>query len=122
MAPRARAIFIISGISTIIFGFLFGEFFGDFGEQMGWLEPVTFAGVTWNRRGDDTAPGPLDRPRGGPRPGGLGLGVANAVPERNRRHVCEKCGMIGVIVGLLIVLLAALGCGLARRSCSSASR
>jgi len=25
------------------------EFFGDFGEMMGWLEPQTFFGITWNR-------------------------------------------------------------------------
>ncbi|HOV68032.1 MAG TPA: V-type ATPase 116kDa subunit family protein, partial [Methanoregulaceae archaeon] len=42
-------IFIISSLPTMFFGLLFGEFFGDFGELMGWLHPVTFAGVTWNR-------------------------------------------------------------------------
>ena len=42
-------ILIISSIPSIIFGFLFGEFFGNLGEMMGWIHPVTFLGVTWNR-------------------------------------------------------------------------
>ncbi len=103
------SIFIISGISTIIFGFLFGEFFGDLGEQMGWLDPVTFAGVTWNRLEAmipllivSIAIGVVHIFLG------LGIGVANAVARKNRRHICEKCGMIGVVLGLLIVLLAAM--------------
>ena len=40
---------------------------------------------------------------------GLGLGVANAVAHHNRRHVCEKCGMIAVVIGILVALLAAIG-------------
>jgi V/A-type H+-transporting ATPase subunit I len=102
-------IFVIAAIPTIIFGFLFGEFFGDLGEQMGWLEPVTFAGVTWNRLEAmipllvlSIAIGVVHIFLG------LGLGVANAVSQRNRRHVCEKCGMMGLVLGLLIVVLAAM--------------
>jgi V/A-type H+-transporting ATPase subunit I len=102
-------IFIISAIPTIIFGFLFGEFFGDFGEQMGWLEPVTFAGVTWNRLEAMIPLLVLSIGLGVVHIFlGLGIGVANAVSQRNRRHVCEKCGMIGVVLGVLIVLLAAM--------------
>ncbi|MEN6341237.1 MAG: V-type ATPase 116kDa subunit family protein [Methanospirillum sp.] len=99
-------VFIISSISTIIFGFLFGEFFGDLGEQMGWLAPVTFAGVTWNRLEAmipllvlSIAIGVVHILLG------LGLGVVNAVTQRNRRHLCEKCGMIGVVLGIILVLL-----------------
>lgn len=102
-------VFIISAIPTIIFGFLFGEFFGDFGEQMGWLEPVTFAGVTWNRLEAmipllilSIAIGVVHILLG------LGLGVANAVAQQNRRHVCEKCGMMGLIIGVIVVLLATM--------------
>jgi V/A-type H+-transporting ATPase subunit I len=102
-------IFIIAAIPTIIFGFLFGEFFGDLGEQMGWLHPVTFAGITWNRLEAmipllvlSIAIGVVHIFLG------LGIGVVNAVTQRNRRHVCEKCGMIGVILGFLLVILTAM--------------
>jgi len=42
-------ILIISSIPTIFFGYLFGEFFGNFGEHMGWVHPLHFLGITWNR-------------------------------------------------------------------------
>ena len=48
-AKNLADILIISSIPTIIFGYLFGEFFGDLGETMGWLHPVQFLGITWNR-------------------------------------------------------------------------
>lgn len=103
------AIFIISAIPTILFGFLFGELFGNLGEQLGWLHPVHFAGITWNRMEAmipllvlSIAIGVVHIFLG------LGIGVANAVARHNRRHVCEKCGMIGVILGILFVILAAL--------------
>jgi len=102
-------IFIISAIPTIVFGFLFGEFFGDLGEQLGWLRPVTFAGVTWNRLEAmipllvvSIAIGVVHIFLG------LGIGVANAVAQKNRRHLCEKCGMIGVILGIILVLLTTM--------------
>ena len=103
-------IFVISAIPTIVFGFLFGEFFGDLGETMGWLHPVTIAGVEWNRMEAmipllvlSIAIGVVHILLG------LGLGVANAVAHHNRRHVCEKCGMIAVVIGILVALLAAIG-------------
>ena len=103
-------IFIISAIPTILFGFLFGEFFGDLGEQMGWLEPVTYAGVTWNRLEAIIPLLVLSIALGVVHIFlGLGIGVANAVARKNRRHICEKCGMMGVVLGVLIVLLAAMG-------------
>ncbi|MDD1656476.1 MAG: V-type ATP synthase subunit I, partial [Methanomicrobiales archaeon] len=42
-------ILVMCSIPTIIFGYLYGEFFGNFGEMMGWIEPVEFLGITWNR-------------------------------------------------------------------------
>jgi V/A-type H+/Na+-transporting ATPase subunit I len=102
-------IFIISAIPTILFGFFFGEFFGNLGELMGWLHPVTFAGVTWNRMEAmipllllSIAIGVVHIFLG------LGIGVVNAVRQRNRRHLCEKCGMIAVVIGILFVILAAI--------------
>ncbi|MGD9936322.1 MAG: V-type ATP synthase subunit I [Methanoregulaceae archaeon] len=100
-------IFIISSIPTIIFGYLFGELFGDFGEVMGWLHPVTFAGVTWNRMEAMIPLLVLSIAIGAVHIFlGLGLGVANAVAQHNRRHLCEKCGMIAVTLGIMLLILA----------------
>jgi len=99
-------ILIISSIPTIIFGFIFGEFFGDFGEMMGWLEPLTLFGVQWNRV---TAMIPmlilaisigvihvfL----------GLIVGIINAVTLKSKKHVSEKAGMLMAIVALILFLM-----------------
>lgn len=104
------AIFVISSIPTIIFGYLFGELFGDLGELMGWLHPVTLVGVTWSRTEAMVPLLVLSIAIGVVHIFlGLGLGVANAVAQRNRRHLCEKCGMIAVTLGILLALLAAIG-------------
>ena len=100
-------IFIISSFPTIIFGYLFGEFFGDLGEMMGWLHPLTFAGVTWNRMEAMIPLLILSIAIGAVHIFlGLGLGVANAVAQHNRRHLCEKCGMIAVTLGIILLILA----------------
>ena len=36
----AATVFVVSGASAIVFGFLFGEFFGDLGERAGLLHPL----------------------------------------------------------------------------------
>lgn len=100
-------IFIISSIPTIVFGYVFGEFFGNFGEAMGWLHPITFAGVTWNRMEAMIPFLVLSIAIGAVHIFlGLGLGVVNAVSEHNHRHLCEKCGMIAVILGTMLLILA----------------
>jgi len=105
-------IFMISAIPTIIFGYLFGEFFGDFGEHMGWFHPVVFAGVTWNRMEAMIPLLVLAIAVGVAHVLlGLGLGVVNAVTRRNRRHLFEKVGMIAVILGILLVLIGVVDLG-----------
>lgn len=103
-------ILIISAFPAIFFGYLFGEFFGDFGETMGWIEPVTLFGVTWNRIEAmvpllilTIAIGVFHVLLG------LGIGVINSITRKNRRHTCEKCGMIGVVVCLLLLLGIVVG-------------
>lgn len=98
-------IMIISAIPTIFFGYLYGEFFGDFGEMMGWLHPVTFLGITWNRL-EAIIPmlilafvlGLIHIFVG------LGIGVLNAYTKRSKKHFCEKCGMIGILIGIILLL------------------
>jgi V/A-type H+-transporting ATPase subunit I len=103
-------ILIISSFPSIFFGFLFGEFFGNFGEMMGWLHPVTFMGITWNRIEALIPMLVLSITIGVMHLFlGLGLGIVNAMRERSRKHLCDKCGMIAVITGIILVLLGVAG-------------
>ena len=98
-------ILIISSIPSMFFGFLFGEFFGNFGEIMGWIHPVHLFGITWNRI-EAIVPllilaiaiGVFHVLLG------LGIGILNALARKSRKHAIEKAGMIGVVIGMLIVL------------------
>ncbi len=98
-------ILIISSIPSIFFGFIFGELFGDFGETMGWLHPLTIAGITWNRV-EAIVPMLILAIAIGVFHIflGLSLGILNAVAKRSKKHVIEKAGMIIVITGLLLVV------------------
>jgi len=98
-------ILIISSIPTIFFGFLFGEFFGNFGEHMGWFHPMTIAGITWNRI-EVLVPllvlaiaiGVFHVFLG------LSLGILNAIAKKSKKHAIEKAGMIIAITGLLLAI------------------
>ncbi len=102
---QISGILIISAFPAIFFGYLFGEFFGNFGEMMGWIHPVTLFGVTWNRI-EAMVPLLILTIAIGVFHVILGLviGVVNSITRKNRKHTCEKCGMIGVIVCLLLLL------------------
>jgi V/A-type H+-transporting ATPase subunit I len=101
-------IMLICAVPTIIFGFLFGEFFGDLGETMGWLHPVTAFGVTWNRM-EAVIPMLLLALVIGLFHVflGLGVGLYNAYTIKSRRHMIEKAATAGVIVGLILCLAGA---------------
>jgi V/A-type H+-transporting ATPase subunit I len=98
-------ILIISSVPTIFFGFLFGEFFGNFGEHMGWLHPVTFLGVTWNRI-EVLVPLLILAIAIGVFHVffGLSLGILNAITKKSKKHVMEKAGMIIAITGILLII------------------
>jgi len=108
-------ILLIASIWIIFFGWLYGEFFGDFGEQMGWLEPQTFFGITWNRM-EAIVPFLLLSIAIGVFHIflGLGIGIFNAYTEiscsrhvaKAKKHICEKTGMMVVIAGLILVIVA----------------
>jgi V/A-type H+-transporting ATPase subunit I len=99
-------ILIISSIPTIIFGWLFGEFFGDFGEIMGWLHPVHFLGITWNRV-EAMIPMLILAIMVGVIHVFLGLiiGMRNAIITKSRKHLAEKAGMLLMLIGLIIALV-----------------
>lgn len=118
LAVKARAkarwlrdlanIMLISSVPTIFFGFLYGELFGDLGETMHWLHPVTAFGVTWNRM-EAVIPMLLLAFVIGLFHVflGLGVGLLNAWTVRSKKHMIEKAATAGVIVGLLLCLAGA---------------
>ncbi|MDD3135529.1 MAG: V-type ATPase 116kDa subunit family protein [Methanoregula sp.] len=101
-------ILIISSIPTIFFGFVFGEFFGNFGEHMGWLHPLTIGGITWNRIEAIVPLLVLALAIGVFHVFlGLSVGILNAYTRKSRKHMIEKAGMIMVVTGILLVIGAA---------------
>jgi V/A-type H+-transporting ATPase subunit I len=104
-AKSLADILIISSIPTIVFGFLFGEFFGDLGETMGWLHPVQLLGVTWNRV-DAMIPMLIFAITIGVIHVFLGLiiGIRNAIITKKRKHLYEKTGMLMMITAIILLL------------------
>jgi V/A-type H+-transporting ATPase subunit I len=100
-------ILIISSIPSMFFGVLFGEFFGEFGETMGWIHPMHFLGVTWNRV-EALVPLLILAIAVGVFHVflGLSLGIINALAKKSKKHAVEKAGMIIAISGLLIAITA----------------
>lgn len=106
-------ILIVSSIPSIFFGILFGEFFGNFGEHMGWIHPIEIMGVTWNRI-DALIPLLILAIAVGIFHVilGLSLGIVNSYTRmscekharESKKHICEKTGMIVEIVGLFLLI------------------
>jgi V/A-type H+-transporting ATPase subunit I len=90
-------VLIISSIPTIVFGYLFGEFFGNFGEHMHWIEPVHLLGIYWNR-GEAIVPMLI-----------LTIGMRNAIITKSRKHFAERSGMLLAISGIILLLVTAAG-------------
>ena len=107
-AKNIANILIISSVPAIIFGFLFGEFFGDLGETLGWLHPVQVLGITWNRV-DAMIPMLILAITIGVIHVFLGLfiGIRNAIITKKRKHLYEKTGML-LMITAIIVLVAML--------------
>jgi V/A-type H+-transporting ATPase subunit I len=107
-AKNLASILVISSIPAIMFGFFFGEFFGDFGERMGWIAPVHFLGITWNRV-DAMIPLLIIAITIGIIHVFLGLfiGIRNAIITKKRKHLYEKIGML-LMMTAIIVLVAML--------------
>lgn len=103
-------VLIISSIPTIVFGYLFGEFFGNLGENMGWIEPVHLLGISWNR-GEAIIPmlilavsiGVIHIFLG------LAIGIRNAVIMKNKKHLAEHSGMILAITAIIVLLATLAG-------------
>lgn len=102
---QLMTILMISSVPTIVFGYVYGEFFGDLGEHMGWIHPLTIFGITWNRI---EAIIPLLILTIGIGVFhvflGLSLGILNAYRHHKTKHIIEKAGMLGLVTGILLLL------------------
>jgi len=103
-------VLIISSVPTIVFGYLFGEFFGNFGEHMGWIEPVHLLGISWNR-GEAIIPMLILAISIGVIHVFLGLtiGMRNAYITKSKKHFAERSGMMLAISGIILLLVTAAG-------------
>jgi V/A-type H+-transporting ATPase subunit I len=101
---------IISSIPSIIFGFLFGEFLGNLGEMMGWIQPVYLLGISWNRA-KAIIPMLILAISVGVAHFFLGLfrGMRNAIILKSRMHFAERTGMILMISGIIVLLVTFAG-------------
>jgi V/A-type H+/Na+-transporting ATPase subunit I len=109
-ARNMAGMLIISSVPAIIFGYLFGEFFGNIGENLGWIHPVTLLGISWNRAEAIIPMLVLAISIGVVHVFlGLALGIRNAVILKNPHHLAERSGMILVITGIIVALVAAAG-------------
>jgi V/A-type H+-transporting ATPase subunit I len=103
-------VLIISSIPTVIFGYLFGEFFGNLGEILGWIEPVHLLGISWNRS-EAVIPmlvlaisvGVIHVFLG------LSIGIRNAIITKNRKHLTAHSGMILAITAIIVLLAMLAG-------------
>jgi len=100
-------ILIISSIPTIFFGFLFGEFFGNLGVMMGWINPAVINGMALDRI-EIMVPLLIFTIAIGVFHVffGLTLGIINAVTRRNKKHICEKSGMLLGLTSIIVIILA----------------
>jgi V/A-type H+-transporting ATPase subunit I len=103
-------VLIISSIPTIIFGYLFGEFFGNLGENMGWIAPVNLLGISWNR-GEAIIPMLLLAVSIGVIHIflGLSIGMRNAYITKSKKHFAERSGMMLTITAIIVLLATAAG-------------
>ena len=100
-------ILIMSSFWIIFFGVLYGEFFGNFGEEMGWIHPMTIAGVSLNRMDSLVAFLVLAIAIGVFHVFlGLSLGIINAITKKSKKHAIEKAGLMMAISGLILTILS----------------
>ncbi len=109
-AQSLSGMFIISAIPAMVFGYFYGEFFGNLGEHLGWLQPVHVLGVTWNRAEAIIPMLILAISVGVVHVFlGLSLGIRNAIILKSRKHLAERSGMILMISGIIVLLVTSAG-------------
>lgn len=102
-------ILILSGVSSFVFGFIYGEFFGNLPKLLGIVIPVKIFGIwfPWERSESQyllptlmfaVALGVAHIILG------LVLGIINAARARARKHVIEKASMLGALFSLFLII------------------
>lgn len=108
LAKQVTSIFIMASISAIVFGFLYGEIFGNIPELMHWVREVHVLGIKLPiNRMEAIIPMLLFTLAVGTVQVvfGLCLGVANALREKAKKHVVEKIGMLMVLLAILTIII-----------------
>jgi V/A-type H+/Na+-transporting ATPase subunit I len=102
---------ITASLSAIMFGFVYGEFFGNILELNHLIRPFSLAGITFPINRIDAMMPMLYLSLGiGAVQVTLGvvLGVVNAVRKRARKHIAEKSGMLLVLLTMFVAIAAGL--------------
>jgi V/A-type H+-transporting ATPase subunit I len=107
------SIFIMAGISTVVFGAIYGEFFGDLPHTLHLVRPIYLPfwpyKLPYERTESEYMMGLLFVCLG---VGfvhivlGLILGIVNALREKSKRHAFEKVGMIVVLLSLIVIIMS----------------
>ncbi|MFH1736610.1 MAG: V-type ATP synthase subunit I [Actinomycetota bacterium] len=109
VAKQVTSIFIMASISTILFGVLYGEFFGNIFELMHVIREIHIFGIKFPiNRLEAIIPMLLFSLAVGAVQVifGLFLGVANAIRAKMRKHLIEKIGMLLVLFAILVIVAA----------------
>jgi len=104
-------ILIMAGISSFLFGFIYGEFFGDLPERLDIIRHVKVLGITfpWERsKSEYLLPTLMFAMALGVAHIFLGLvlGAINATRAGAKKHVIEKVGMLGALISLFVIIAA----------------
>lgn len=110
VVKAVTGIFISAALAAILFGFLYGEMFGDLPHKFHWIREIELGEFKL----------PFDRAKhmmellyvcigvGAMHILlGLVLGVINAIREHSKKHAIERVGMISVLVGIFAMVAAA---------------
>lgn len=95
---------------AIVFGFLYGEFFGSLGTMLGWVPQSRILGLNlpFNRMESVPVLMVIALVTGFVQVTfGLVLGIVNAVRTRSRSHMFERTGLLAVLWGLPILIVGA---------------
>jgi len=95
--------------AAVLFGFLYGEFFGSVLWAGGWIQPITIGPFTlpYNREADPTPLIIMALALGAVQIlFGLVLGVINSVRTKQKKHAFVKGGLAGFVLGAIIMVIA----------------
>ncbi|MBN1193173.1 MAG: hypothetical protein JXA36_05745 [Coriobacteriia bacterium] len=95
--------------SAILFGFLYGEFFGAIPWESGWIREISFFGLTLPYNREHVVMPLMFMALG---LGviqilfGLIVGVVNAVKTKHKKHAWMKGGLATLVIGVILLIIA----------------